>query len=245
MRHLLFPLLAVLCLGFASCGNDEPSVPSNAISLNMPNDDTAQTHIGFSDVTINSSNNFVGHQWSITDLGKKSGFLKNPEPAQVAKEAAVVPGHFYQMMPDANLEVIAGERAFAINSGFYNVYVDSWLIDSSGDITGAKVSFAEYRPKDSGLVDWDSTIGVQLVNGFDNIERAEFSFRKGYVFDNSWSIYNMGNSDLRSHLNVSVNDNTISFSNAAWIPGGAAEVIVKVRSGNMFTRVRFIVKTAA
>ena len=245
MKRLIFPLMAIFCLMTVSCGDDEPSIPSTAITLNMPNEDNGQTRLGFTDVYINSSDNFVGNQWSIVDLGKKGGFKKEPETDQIAREVAVVPGHFYQMLPNDDLCVIGGERALAIKSGFYNVYVNSWLRGDDGSIIGANVSFAEYRPKNSGLVEWDSNIGVPMHEGFDNIERAEFSFRKGFVFDNSYNIYNMGNSDLRSHLEITIKENTISFSNAAWVPNGAAEVVIKVRYGNLYTRVRFIVKTAA
>ena len=62
MKRLIFPLIAVLSLMTVSCGDDEPSIPSNAISLNMPNEDNGQTRLGFSDVYINSSDNFVGRE---------------------------------------------------------------------------------------------------------------------------------------------------------------------------------------
>ncbi len=236
MKRLIFPLMAIFCLMTVSCGDDEPSIPSTAITLNMPNEDNGQTRLGFTDVYINSSDNFVG---------KKGGFKKEPETAQIAGEVAVTPGHFYQMLPNDDLSIIGGERALAVKSGYYNVYVKSWLRGSDGSIIGANVSFAEYRPKNSGLVDWDSNIGIQLHDSFDNIERAEFSFRKGFVFDDEYTIYNMGNSDLSSHLEITVKENTISFANAAWLPNGAAEVVINVRHGNLYTRVRFIVKTAA
>ena len=245
MKRLIFPLIAVLSFMTVSCGDDEPSIPSNAISLNMPNEDNGQTRLGFSDVYINSSDNFVGREWSIVDMGKKGGFKKEPETSQIAQEVAVTPGHFYQLLPHNALSVIGGERALAINSGFYNVYVNSWLRGDNGNIIGANVSFSEYRPKNSGLLDWDSNIGIQMHEGFDNVERAEFSFRKGFVFDNVYEIYNMGNSDLRTHLEITIKENTISFANVAWVPNGAAEVVIKVRHGNLYTRVRFIVKTAA
>ena len=50
--------IIIACLAFASCSSDdEPKIPTNAISLNLTRD--GGTTIGGSDVYMNNSDNFT------------------------------------------------------------------------------------------------------------------------------------------------------------------------------------------
>ena len=239
MNRLFVPFLFICCLFLTACSDDnEPAIPSDALSLNMLVGDN-ETTIGGSDVFINNSRNFISSRCGIADLGKKGAFNRNPNLSQVAQEVAVTPGHYYQIMPAGDIRTVAGERAHPINSNYYNVYVDSWIYDKDREIEGAKVRFAECFPKSDKLPEW----GAEIKNFdiYNDGSRFEYSFEKGVIVDPNCNIYNYEGSTIGDHIKVDVRDNNIIF-NVSGYYYGTAEVIVNVRYESMYSRVRFVIK---
>lgn len=149
MNRFLITLSTLLIFTAVACSDDdEPNIPSNAITLNMMIGDS-ETTIGGSDVYINSSNNFTTSYCGIADLGKNGGLTKAPNLTQIAQEVAVTPGHYYQITLADDIKTVAGARALPIGSNYYNVYVDSWIYDKDSDISGAKSAMPNVTPRPS------------------------------------------------------------------------------------------------
>lgn len=249
MKNFAIPFLLFACLFVTSCSNDdEPKAPSNAITLNMMNSDNGKTTIGGSDVYINSSNNFVSSQCGIVDLGRKGSLNQNPNLTQIAQEVAVTPGNYYQIVLARDVQNIAGERAFPVNTNYYCMRVDSWLYDADSEISGAKVKYAECFPTISQdiLPDWDTTYPTYLdyYNDGMHVAQATHAFAKGVKIDPNYEEYDFNNyttSALYKNLEIKIQDNKITFSNPVYSQGDKVEVIVYARYGSLFTRVHFIV----
>lgn len=94
MNKLSVTLFALLAISTIACSNnDEPKIPTNALTLNMMIGDRG-TAIGGSDVIIDESSNFSTSRCAIADLGTKSGFGQNPNLTQIAQNVAITPGNF-------------------------------------------------------------------------------------------------------------------------------------------------------
>lgn len=239
ISKLLFALSLFLSFTVVSCkDDDEPSVPVDAISVNMIASD-GETTIGGSDVYISSHMNFSTSQCAIADLGKKGGFDKNPSLTQIGQEVAVTPGHFYQIFLTGNIRTIAGARAVPVDVNFYNVYVDSWIYDKDKNAIGAKVSYSECYPRIKQLPEWGTAIDLPLKpkNSNDNTEVAEYSFPKGCVIDGNIDVSDFKDSYMKDKLNIIIEENSISFSNDSWTPGGKVQVVLSVRYESTYTRV--------
>lgn len=238
MKKILFTLISFLAVTAVSCSDDdEPKIPDNALSLNMMIGDSEST-IGGSDVYINSSNNFTSKNCGIADLGKNGGLNQNPSISQIAQKMAVTPGNFYQIVLAGDVKTVAGARAIPINANYYNAFVDSWIYDKDNDIVGAKISYAECYPQVEQLPEWNKEINVKLQskNG-STPETAVYSFPKGCKIDDNVEAYDFEHSYMKRTLNIEVADNSISFSNNTWTPGGKVEVILLVRYDNTYTRI--------
>lgn len=237
MNKLIIPFLFITCLFLAACNDDEPQIPSNAISLNMMIGDS-ETTIGGSDVYINASNNFTSNYCGIADLGTKGRLNQNPNLSQIAQEIAVTPGNFYQITLANDIRTVAGARALPINANYYNVFVDSWIYDKDNDVIGAKVSYAECYPEIKQLPDWNEVIGVKLQSKDGSTpETAIYSFPKGCKIDDYIEVYDLENSNMKDRLDINIDGNSISFSNSTWARGSKVEVILLVRYDNTYTRV--------
>lgn len=244
MKPKVLLLLFVVCMVVASCSDDEPAIPSDAIALNMMNENNGRTFLGQTDVYINEADNFFSENCSIVNLGHAGSMNNNPSFGASAQEMAVIPGNFYQILVSGSIEEVGGGNAYPVNVPYYCVYVDSWLLDSNRDRIGAQVVYLERYPMRGDLPEWDALISLTLKNVDGTKESASVTFPKGSVIDEDYEIDRDGSIwDLSEHLEVTVKGNTASFSNTAYIPGGSAEVRLKVRKGNIFTRVRMNVST--
>ncbi len=198
----LFATLAVSC-----SNDDEPQIPTNAISLNMMAGDS-ETTIGGSDVFINASNNFASSYCGIADLGRRGGFNQNPILSQIAQEVAVTPGNFYQITLAQDIQTVAGARAYPINTNYYNVYVDSWIYDKDKDISGAKISFAECCPEVKQLPKWDEQIVVNKELNDACYYIVSYSFPQGCMIDDAVdAYYTNGYENLTDRLDFKINGN--------------------------------------
>lgn len=238
MKKILITLISFLAVTAVSCSDDdEPKIPDNALSLNMMIGDS-ESSIGGSDVYINSSNNFTSKNCGIADLGKNGGLNQNPSISQIAQKMAVTPGNFYQIVLAGDVKTVAGARAIPINANYYNAYVDSWIYDKENDIVGARINYAECYPEVEQLPEWNKEINIKLQtkNG-STPESAVYSFPKGCKIDDYVEVYNFEYSNMKETLNIDVADNTVTFSNNRWTPGGKVEVILLVRYENTYTRI--------
>lgn len=246
---LIIPILSTISLFMTACSDDdEPKIPTNAITVNLMNSDNGGTTIGESDVYINSSNNFVSSYCGIIDLGSKGSFNINPNLTQVAREVAVTPGNFYQIVLTKDIREIAGARAFPITGTFYNLYVDSWIYESDKAISGAKVQYAECTPSIDTLIlpEWNTSFPIYLKSWEDDkyAEYATYTFDKNVKIDSNYDIYNIKGDNLASNLTVKITDNKIKFSNSSYTPGCMAEVIMYVRHESLYTKVHFLVSSS-
>lgn len=241
MQKLLY--LAVICGAtcLTACSDDEPSVPSDALSLNMMNESNGATAISGTDIHITDADNFSSARYAIAYLGDKSGFSSTPSLAQTSGEAAVIPGGFYQFIPSRAIDEIAGASAVPVGTSFINLHVDSWLYDGDKDISGARVSFAETKAASTALPAWDSEITVRLRERNDGVEQGEYSFPRGCVIDDDVEVSRLYESWLYERLDVAVSDNRLTFANPSYSPGGYALVTAMVRYGSVYTRARIVV----
>lgn len=243
-KKQIITLITPALLFLPACSdNDEPEIPGNAITLNMMNDDNGETSIGNSDVHINSSNNFISSYCDIVDLGRKGNFNQNPDLTQIARQMAVTPGNYYQIVLSGDIHNVAGQRAFPLSGYFYNVYVDSWLYNSDNSICGAKVQYAECTPSTNKLPEWDTTFSLYL-KADKYTETVSYSFNAEAKIDSDYDIYDLNDSDLRRVIDIKIMDNKITFTNSAYTPGGKVEVVLKVRFASIYSRVRFIISSS-
>ncbi|MGM9852562.1 MAG: DUF5036 family protein [Muribaculaceae bacterium] len=235
MNKFLIALLPLFAVAAVSCSDDEPKIPADAISLNMMAGDS-ETTIGGSDVYVNASNNFTSFNCGIADLGKKGGLNQNPTLSQIAQEAAVTPGNFYQIFLAGNVRTVAGVRSLPINHNYYNVYVESWIYDNDKGIAGAKIRYAECYPDVRQLPDWDSEVDVTPVS--DNYYyTASYSFSKGCVIDKNVDAYlTNGYQDMTDKLKIEVNDNKIEVG-YPYMSSHTPDIRLYVRYDNVYTRV--------
>lgn len=238
-----FLYLALICVAtcLTACSDDEPSVPSDALSLNMMNESNGATAISGTDIHITDADNFSSARYAIAYLGDKSGFSPTPSLAQTSGEAAVIPGGFYQFIPSRAIDEIAGASAVPVGTAFINLHVDSWLYDGDKDISGARVSFAETKATSTALPAWDSEITVRLRERNDGVELGEYSFPRGCVVDDDVEVSRLYESWLYERLDVTVSDNRLTFANPSYSPGGYALVTAMVRYGSVYTRARIVV----
>ena len=246
MKKHLTTLLCAFSLLLISCSNDEPQIPTNAITVNMMIGDS-ETTIGGSDVYINTSNNFTTSYCGIADFGTKGSFNQNPNLTQIAQEVAVTPGNYYQIVNSKDISTVAGERAYPINTNYYNVYVDSPIYDKENDVCGAKVKYAECFPavSDKILPKWGSTFALYLQAWNSYEELATYMFQKNVEIDKNYRIYDVdGDTNLMDNLEVMIQGNVIEFSNKSFTPNSKAEVVVFVRHESLYTEVHFIITSS-
>ncbi|MBD5280361.1 MAG: DUF5036 family protein [Bacteroides sp.] len=241
MNKQLASLILFFAIFAVSCSNDdEPQIPTNAISLNMMAGDS-ETTISGSDVFINASLNFESSYCGIADLGKRGGFNQNPNLSQIAQEVAVTPGHYYQITLANNFRTVAGVRAYPIKTNYYNVYVDSWIYDKDKDIAGAKVSFTECYPEIKQLPKWDEKIVVNKEKEYDIYNNSyytvSYSFPKGCMIDDAvGAYYSDGYRDLTDRLDFKINGNQMVLRYPD-LSNNDPYVELLVRFDNVYTRV--------
>ncbi len=233
---LIIPFLVIASMLLTACGDDdEPKMPTNAISLNMMIGDS-ETTIGGSDVYVNASNNFTSYNCGIADLGRKGGFNQNPNISQLAQEVAVTPGNFYQIVLARDIRTVAGVRSLPINTNYYNVYVDSWIYDKDKEIAGAKISYTECFPEIKQLPEWDSQVSVTPIDN-DYYYKASYSFPKGCNIDKNVDAYfTDGYQDLTDELKIEIKENQIMIT-YPYSSSHEPYVRLLVRYESVYTRV--------
>ena len=111
----------------------------------------------------------------------------------------------------------------------------------------AKIMYAECYPDKKELPEWDSAINVDLkpVTHEEYVESVAYSFANGVKIDSNYDISDFEGSKLSRYMDIDIQDNTITFSSrSAFGASGKTEIIAFVRHESVFSRVRFIVKSA-
>lgn len=238
LKKTFLPLLSAVALCLTACGgDDEPPIPSDAITVNMMNESNGKTRLGDTDIYITNANNFKSGYCVLADHGRNGRLDAMPSFGTLSNEVAVTPGNYYQMFLSFDVEEIAGKPAVPVGSIFYNICVDAPIKDDNGVVIGAAVSYNECEAKAQGLPDWDADIDIDMYDR----EHADYKFDKDVVIDPEYEV--IGDDLLEETLEVSISGNRISFTNVAYTPECRATVLVQARKGSLFTMVAFKVST--
>lgn len=185
MKNLYGMLLLFLgAIGFAACSDDDDAKdPADTVTLNMLNEENGKTRLGESDLYINKSNNFATYSCYIAEVGKRGGLGADIQPQlnNLTKEAAVVPGHLYQIYDRNVLRTFpSGNLAIHIGTGYYKMYVVSPITDNNVT-TGAAVKYALTYPDSQGLPEYEAHIGS--INRIEDSIEYTLPANAEYVFN--------------------------------------------------------------
>lgn len=194
MILLTMIMVAVLSIGFTSCGDDDesknpdsgqpinPSTPVSdpigTVSLSMRNASNGNTKLG--NIYINSGDNFAGANYTSLGIVNGLGNVSVIPSTGWASQIAVKPGHGY----------------IAYTGGsFTRIYVEDYVISTSGGVIGADIKYQEpFKGSDEEII---------LSNN--NLEfKYNESSSKEISINNSNIIVLKAESD-QSWCNVSVN----------------------------------------
>lgn len=242
-RNLLNILLMSLTFtAVTSCDkdDDDSSYPSDAVTLNMLDEQNGKTLLGTSDLYINKSNNFRTYSYLLSDVGKVSGVgaKMDPKTGNLVKEAAVIPGHMYQIFnPTVLRDFASGTKAVQVGAGYYQVYVAS-KITSDNVTTGAVVQYVLAYPDGNNLPKLNQNMGTFLTTE----DRVEIPLPKGaeYFFEEHNSSGDVGAfeiSNVNGKLVVALNNWPDKYRG----PWGTYKTYIRL--GNVFTIVVFNVGT--
>ena len=146
-----------------SCSKDDdiPNDPTGTVTLNMLDERNGKTFLGVSDVYINKANNFHSSSSLLTDIGSAAGLGSQKAPVlnNLVREAAVQPGHIYQVFDyEAVREFPSGIRAVAVGAAYYQAYAVS-PIQSETDRIGTVVKYVSVYPDSQGLPEYGYKFG--------------------------------------------------------------------------------------
>lgn len=163
IKLLLFSVALILAASFVSCSNDDEAPdPDGTIALNMLNEDNGKIILGYSDIYIDSGNNFYSSSCLLSSLGPKNGLgdISGVNLSGAINSIAVESGNAYQVFSVNGVkEFPSGKRALHINANYYNVYVLS-LIKQDKDVIGAKVKFAIFDAPGDDIPSYRTEIGT-------------------------------------------------------------------------------------
>lgn len=237
MKKLFGMLLLFLCtISFVNCSDDDDAKdPADTVTLNMMNEGNGKTILGQSDVYINNANNFKTNSCYIVDAGKVSGLGANAEPQlnSLAKEAAVVAGHLYQIYDRNVLRTFpSGNHAIQVKAGYYKAYVVA-PITSENTTTGAAVKYALTYPEAKGLPEYE-----ELIGNMDNMgDQIEYTLPKG--IECAYSDYLEGE---KNAFDIQMTDGKLIvrlLKSVDRIHGPYGTYEIYVRSGSSFSSIEF------
>lgn len=170
-KSLLLQILltSIVITGIYSCTADNTMAndPADSVNLNMLDERNGKTLLGTTDVYINKAYNFYTSSCLIAGGGKVGGLgaMKDPQLSNLVREAAVTPGHIYQVFDRKTvLEFQSGTRAIMIGASYYRLYVTSPITIDNNPV-GATVKYVEVYPDDRGLPKFGSLLGELAYGG--------------------------------------------------------------------------------
>lgn len=230
-------LLMATCLFITSCDKeDDIQDPHDTVSLNMLNEEHGKTVLGQSDVYITKANNFKSNAYYIADCGTSPGIGHKLGPSlnNIVREAAVIPGHLYQIFDkNALVEFPSGSRAARVGGAYYKVYTVS-SIASDNLVTGALVKYVTEIPTDKYLPAWMDQIG-DIRNYDDAIELALPKGSEYYIEATEYDI------DPTKELYVSESNNKLTITLSAQAKEFNTHYKIYIRSGSIYTIAKFSV----
>lgn len=162
-KAISFSLLFASSVLTASCDKeDDASIdPAGTVTLNMLDEQNGRTYLGQSDVYINKANNFRTSSCLIAATGQAAGLggRTTPELDNLVREAAVTPGHVYQIFDSESLrEFPSGIKAVQLGADYYKVYAVSPITTEAGT-TGTVVKYISLSPDANGLPEYGYQFG--------------------------------------------------------------------------------------
>ena len=153
----------------ASCSNDDDSSidPAGTVTLNMLDEQNGKTRLGESDVYINKAYNFHTSSCLITDKGSAGGLggSTSPELNNLVREAAITPGHVYQIFDSEALrEFPSGTKAVMLGASYYQAYAVSPIQKETSTI-GAVIKYIPVHPEANGLPEYGYKFGDVYYSG--------------------------------------------------------------------------------
>ncbi|GHU56699.1 hypothetical protein FACS189411_08010 [Bacteroidia bacterium] len=159
-KGLLISMLAGFMFVGTACKDEIPKDPSGAVTLNMLDENNNKTWLGESDVYINKANNFSSRSCYIAEVGATGGLGKNMPPKldNLVREAAVTPGHAYQVFDQETIRKFpSGVRSIMVGASYYRLFVVSLIMKDSIS-TGANVKYISVLPETYGLPEYGTKI---------------------------------------------------------------------------------------
>lgn len=161
-------MMLMSALFITGCDNDDDANdPEGTITLNMLDENNGKTFLGESDVYINRANNFHTSSCLIADIGNIGGLgkINVPKLDNLVREAAVIPGHIYQVFDyEAVREFPSGTRAVAVGAAYYQAYAVS-PISSEANTVGTVVKYISVYPDSRGLPEYGYKLGEVNYGG--------------------------------------------------------------------------------
>lgn len=230
-------LISLLITTLAGCSKSDriPDDPADTITLNMLNEQHGKTFLGKTDVYINKSDNFVMSFNYMADAGDVSGLGVEIAPllSNLSQEAAVIPGHAYQIFSRTVLfDFPSGKRALQQGAPYLQSYVVSPII-TENVITGAMVKFFQTSSYEEALPEFNHKLGIFYNQG----EQLEMPLPSGcecvlgdkpYENVNDLFTLKLANGKLSLTLNQSPSE----------IHGPYGTYLILIRLGSIYTAVK-------
>lgn len=232
-KTILLPmLLAAVWLAGTSCSDDDaPHDPADAVALNMLDEENGKTLLGESDVYINNANNFHGSQSLIAEVGRSNGVgaASAPRLENLVREAAVTPGHLYQVFDARTIrDFPSGTRAVLADAGYYRLYVESALTGPNG-VTGARIKYVLVYPDKRGLPDDGYLLG-QVSHPLESVAYELPADAECFWYDSVPEVFDIAISN--GTLQMSLKMTPTEFN------GITGDYEIYIRRGDVFTCVR-------
>ncbi len=168
----------VLLLGSACSKDDEglrPNPPGTA-TVNMMDEEHGATQLGSSPVRIDAAHNFYGPGCLLADVGPVAGLGSVGEPAYdgMGNRIAVIPGHGYGVIDEETLlRFPSGRYAKEVNSVWYRVYVEDWIVREEKTV-GAVVKYAPEKADPTGLPAWEEPVDIYYTSSHIQLSDGEY-----------------------------------------------------------------------
>ena len=158
-------LTALLSLSLTSCHDrDKYDVPDDMVTIKMMDEDNGKTVIGLTDIYMTRAHNLVTNDYYLVDMGQvlDLGHVEENEPdfVTLTDKAAVGEYEGYLAFLRTDLKRFpSGISGIALNAQYYRIWVDEFIEDGDKKV-GATVCFAQFRPKQNNLPNWQAVAGV-------------------------------------------------------------------------------------
>lgn len=179
MRKGVLILSGLMLLLGSACSKDDEGLrpdPAGTATVNMMDEEHGATLLGSSPVRIDAAHNFYGPGCLLADVGPAAGLGSVGEPAYegMSDRLAVIPGHGYVMLDaETLLRFPSGRYAKEVNSTWYRVYVEEWIVREEQTV-GAVVKFAPEKAAPTGLPAWEEPVDIYSTSSRIQLPDGEY-----------------------------------------------------------------------